>query len=84
MRTLIIFSQGIYDKTLTILRVLLDFSHYSIQLHPKEFPIIDPNDSPRDIDVVTAIRMNRTNSRFADSYGHFREARFTQIKHHWW
>ena len=28
--------------------------------------------------------MKCTNADWPDSYGHYREAKFTQIKHHWW
>ena len=28
--------------------------------------------------------MNCTNAEHPDSYGHYREAKITAIKHHWW
>ena len=28
--------------------------------------------------------MKCANAEWPDSYGHYREAKFTQIKHHWW
>ena len=28
--------------------------------------------------------MNCFNAEWPDLYGHYREAKFTQIKHHWW
>jgi alpha-1,6-mannosyl-glycoprotein beta-1,2-N-acetylglucosaminyltransferase len=31
-----------------------------------------------------AIKMKCTNALHPDLYGHYREAKFTQTKHHWW
>ena len=31
-----------------------------------------------------ANRVKCTNADFPDLYGHYREAKFTQTKHHWW
>jgi hypothetical protein len=28
--------------------------------------------------------LNCTNAKWPDLYGHFREAKFSQTKHHWW
>jgi hypothetical protein len=33
---------------------------------------------------VRAQRIKCTNAKFPDLYGHYREAKFTQTKHHWW
>ena len=32
----------------------------------------------------SAKRLNCTNADWPDHYGHYREAKYTQIKHHWW
>ena len=31
-----------------------------------------------------AKRLNCTNADWPDHYGHYREAKYAQIKHHWW
>ena len=31
-----------------------------------------------------ADRLGCINSKWPDLYGHYREAKFTQTKHHWW
>ncbi|KAF7995062.1 hypothetical protein HCN44_004534 [Aphidius gifuensis] len=65
-------------------RVMQIFYPNSIQTHPNIFPGVDPNDCPRNIDKKQALAMNCTNARHPDLYGHYREAKFTQTKHHWW
>lgn len=32
----------------------------------------------------SAIKRKCTNAMHPDQYGHYREAKFTQTKHHWW
>ena len=34
--------------------------------------------------MFRAERMGCVNSKWPDLYGHYREAKFTQTKHHWW
>ena len=34
--------------------------------------------------LFRAERMGCVNSKWPDLYGHYREAKFTQTKHHWW
>ncbi|XP_067884486.1 alpha-1,6-mannosyl-glycoprotein 2-beta-N-acetylglucosaminyltransferase-like [Heterodontus francisci] len=56
---------------------------YSLQLYPEEFPGQDPLDCPRDLSKEEALRRRCKNAEYPDSYGHYREAQFTQAKHHW-
>ncbi|XP_052263408.1 alpha-1,6-mannosyl-glycoprotein 2-beta-N-acetylglucosaminyltransferase-like [Dreissena polymorpha] len=59
------------------------FFPLSIQLHPKSFPGDDPNDCPRDMRKEEAMKKKCNNAAFPDKYGHYREAKYCQIKHHW-
>lgn len=70
-----------------LLRIFLPAS---TQLHPSEFPGTDPRDctvkhangqwySPREAKAAGCL-----NADFPDKYGHYREAGYTAIKHHWW
>lgn len=59
------------------------FYPYSIQTHPFEFPGVDPNDCPRDMKKDEALKRQCSNAQSPDLYGHYREASFTQTKHHW-
>ncbi|XP_037894948.1 alpha-1,6-mannosyl-glycoprotein 2-beta-N-acetylglucosaminyltransferase-like isoform X1 [Glossina fuscipes] len=90
-RVLLIFSHDYYDEdindlvqTIDFCKVMQIFYPYSIQTHPNEFPGIDPNDCPRDIKKDHAIIRKCNNALYPDLYGHYREAKFTQTKHHWW
>ena len=44
------------------------------------FPGQDPNDCPRDFEDI---RKDCNNIKFKDTFGHYRESRFVQVKHHW-
>ena len=59
------------------------FYPYSIQLYPHKFPGSDPRDCPRNLKKADAQKINCLNANDADSYGHYREAKYTQTKHHW-
>ncbi|XP_073433852.1 alpha-1,6-mannosyl-glycoprotein 2-beta-N-acetylglucosaminyltransferase [Dendrobates tinctorius] len=65
-------------------QVLQIFFPFSIQLYPNEFPGHDPKDCPRDIEKKDAIKLSCVNAEYPDSFGHYREAKFSQTKHHWW
>ncbi|XP_039390928.1 LOW QUALITY PROTEIN: alpha-1,6-mannosyl-glycoprotein 2-beta-N-acetylglucosaminyltransferase [Mauremys reevesii] len=65
-------------------QVLQIFFPFSTQLYPREFPGHDPRDCPRDIDKAAALRLGCINAEYPDSFGHYREAKFSQTKHHWW
>ncbi|KAG4067969.1 hypothetical protein HA402_010655 [Bradysia odoriphaga] len=90
-RSLIIFSHDYYDEDINDLIQSIDFCKvmqifypHSIQTHPHEFPGVEPDDCPRDIKRDQAIIRKCTNANYPDLYGHYREASFTQTKHHWW
>ncbi|KAH8278462.1 hypothetical protein KR018_003592, partial [Drosophila ironensis] len=89
-KVLLVFSHDYYDDDINDLvqqidfcKVLQIFYPYSIQTHPHEFPGADPNDCPRNIKKDQALIMNCNNAMHPDHYGHYREAKFTQTKHHW-
>ncbi|MFT7817331.1 alpha-1,6-mannosyl-glycoprotein 2-beta-N-acetylglucosaminyltransferase [Arapaima gigas] len=65
-------------------QVLQIFFPFSIQLYPHEFPGNDPKDCPRDIAKEDALKLGCINAEYPDSFGHYREAKFSQTKHHWW
>ncbi|CAD7084104.1 unnamed protein product [Hermetia illucens] len=90
-KTLLVFSHDFYDEDINDLvqsidfcKVLQIFYPYSIQTHPHEYPGVDPGDCPRDIKKEQALRLRCNNANYPDLYGHYREAAFTQTKHHWW
>ncbi|VVC24498.1 Hypothetical protein CINCED_3A011678 [Cinara cedri] len=88
---LLIFSHDHYDEQINELIQMIDFCKtmqifypYSIQTHPDSFPGESPDDCPRDIPKSEAIKRKCINAMHPDQYGHYREAKFTQTKHHWW
>nr|XP_015204781.1 PREDICTED: alpha-1,6-mannosyl-glycoprotein 2-beta-N-acetylglucosaminyltransferase-like [Lepisosteus oculatus]XP_015204788.1 PREDICTED: alpha-1,6-mannosyl-glycoprotein 2-beta-N-acetylglucosaminyltransferase-like [Lepisosteus oculatus] len=80
------FSEEISDivQGITFCKVLQIHFPFSMQLYPHEFPGQDPRDCPRDISKEDAKKKGCLNADCPDSYGHYREASFTQTKHHWW
>jgi alpha-1,6-mannosyl-glycoprotein beta-1,2-N-acetylglucosaminyltransferase len=89
-KTLLIFSHDLYDDEINLMVQSIDFCMvlqifypHSIQLNPDTFPGTDKRDCPRDIEIDEARNVRCLNAEFADSYGHYREAKFTQMKHHW-
>ena len=52
-------------------------------MYPLTFPGSDPRDCPRNMKKETAQKLNCTNANYPDTYGHYREAKYTQTKHHW-
>ncbi|VVC87648.1 unnamed protein product [Leptidea sinapis] len=90
-RTLLVFSHDYYDEEINSLVRSIDFTKviqifypYSIQTHPNEFPGVDPNDCPRDAKLEEAKKQKCNNALHPDLHGHYREAKYTQTKHHWW
>lgn len=90
-KVLLVLSHDYYDEEInrvaqeiTFCKVLQIFYPYSSQLFPDSFPGPSKNDCPRDISKEKAVALNCTNALYPDSYGHYREAHFTAIKHHWW
>lgn len=90
-KALLIFSHDYYDdeinelvQSISFCKVLQIFYPFSIQTHPREFPGDDPRDCHRDLTQEQAFTQNCRNAYYPDLYGHYREAVFTQMKHHWW
>ncbi|KAH3789456.1 hypothetical protein DPMN_167637 [Dreissena polymorpha] len=89
-KTLLIISHDVYSdglnqlvKEVDFCPVLQIFFPHSLQLHPDSFPGEDPNDCPRDIKKGEAVKKKCKNAAFPDKYGHYREAKYCQTKHHW-
>ncbi|CAL4146366.1 unnamed protein product, partial [Meganyctiphanes norvegica] len=87
--SLVVFSHDLWNpeinkfiKNITAFRHMQMFFPFSIQLNPRTFPGRDPRDCRWDIHRDRNLQC--LNREWPDSYGHFREAAFTQIKHHWW
>ncbi|KAK3095792.1 hypothetical protein FSP39_019233 [Pinctada imbricata] len=88
--TLVIFSHDYYSddinkliQSISFCPVLQIFFPVNAQLHPKEFPGEHPNDCPRNVKKEQAIKMKCNNWEHPDKYGHYREAKYCQTKHHW-
>ncbi|VDN01223.1 unnamed protein product [Thelazia callipaeda] len=71
-------------KSIDFCMVMQIFYPYSIQLFPNVFPGQDPSDCPEKATKEEAAFLKCNNWENSDKYGHFRVAKFTQIKHHWW
>ncbi|ESN92151.1 hypothetical protein HELRODRAFT_89958, partial [Helobdella robusta] len=87
---LLIFSHDHYSDEINDIVLSVDFCPvmqiyypYSQQLYSKEFPGEDPRDCPRDASKEKAESLNCLNKDTPDKYGHYREAKYTQTKHHW-
>lgn len=80
------YSEEINQKVESVdfCRVLQIFFPFSYQLYPKQFPGTDPNDCPRDITKDKAKEIGCNNAETPDMFGHYREAKYTMTKHHWW
>ncbi|CAN8005798.1 unnamed protein product, partial [Ixodes pacificus] len=90
-RALLIISHDYFDSHVDFLpsaipfcKVMQIFFPYSTQLFPNQFPGRDPMDCSRDIGKEKAFQVKCLNAKYSDSYDHYRESKFTQIKHHWW
>uniref|UniRef100_UPI00398F8BB4 alpha-1,6-mannosyl-glycoprotein 2-beta-N-acetylglucosaminyltransferase n=1 Tax=Pristiophorus japonicus TaxID=55135 RepID=UPI00398F8BB4 len=88
---LLIFSHDFWSPQINHIVASIDFCQvlqiffpFSIQLYPNEFPGHDPKDCPRDISKANAFKLGCINAEYPDSFGHYREAKFCQTKHHWW
>ncbi|KAK4321555.1 hypothetical protein Pmani_007672 [Petrolisthes manimaculis] len=86
---LLIFSHDYYDEDINQLITTIDFCKvmqifypHSLQTHPHTFPGESPGDCPRDTKPEEAAKVKCVGT--PDLYKHYREARFTQTKHHWW
>ncbi|XP_076295024.1 alpha-1,6-mannosyl-glycoprotein 2-beta-N-acetylglucosaminyltransferase isoform X1 [Lasioglossum baleicum] len=90
-QTLLVFSHDVWHPDINYLvqsvdfcRVMQIFYPHSMQTHPHTFPGEDPNDCPRNLRKEQALDLGCINAKHPDLYGHYREAKFTQTKHHWW
>ena len=90
-KSLVIFSHDIWDEEINQLvesiyftKVLQIFYPYSNQTYPHEFPGDSPKDCPSFATREEAKEIKCFNVDWPDMYGHYREAKMTQIKHHWW
>ncbi|XP_040576144.1 alpha-1,6-mannosyl-glycoprotein 2-beta-N-acetylglucosaminyltransferase isoform X2 [Lepeophtheirus salmonis] len=88
---LLILSHDVWNDEINKLVRSIDFVRFmqifyplSIQTHPNEFPGQSPNDCPMNVKKERARELGCTNREWPDIYGHYRDAKFTQIKHHWW
>ncbi|GCC25330.1 hypothetical protein chiPu_0003740 [Chiloscyllium punctatum] len=88
---LLIFSHDFWSPQINQIVASVDFCQvlqiffpFSIQLYPNEFPGHDPRDCPRDISKANAFKLGCINAEYQDSFGHYRESKFCQTKHHWW
>ncbi|KAE9554829.1 hypothetical protein FO519_001944 [Halicephalobus sp. NKZ332] len=90
-KALIIFSHDIYYPPVNELilnikfcQVIQIFYPYPIQIFHNRFPGTDPNDCEEKIQRKEAKLINCNNWNSPDTYGHYRSAPLTQIKHHFW
>ncbi|CAF0703814.1 unnamed protein product [Brachionus calyciflorus] len=89
-QALVIFSHDIYDEEMNQLVKSIDFCAtlqifypFSLQLYSNKFPGDDPNDCPRAITKEKAKQLKCNNADHPDTFGHYRESKIVQIKHHW-
>ncbi|CAH8513167.1 unnamed protein product [Schistosoma turkestanicum] len=87
---LLIFSHDFYSDELNSLigsirftRTVQIFFPHSLQIFPKTFPGTDPRDCDSRMKPTDARNIGCFNARWPDTYHHYRESHFTQIKHHW-
>jgi alpha-1,6-mannosyl-glycoprotein beta-1,2-N-acetylglucosaminyltransferase len=71
-------------RSVDFCRVMQVFYPFSLQVYPDTFPGMSVEDCPRDSTREEALAMNCTNAEHPDTYGHYREAKITAVKHHWW
>lgn len=70
-------------KKIDFCRYITIFFPYAMQLYPNSFPGQDPNDCERDWSKTEALQRKCINAEYPDMYGHYREVKYVQIKHHW-
>lgn len=71
-------------KEIRFCRVMQIFYPYNIQLFPNVYPGQDPEDCEERMTKEEAEQVRCKNWKHPDKYGHYRVAKITQIKHHWW
>ncbi|KAK3784890.1 hypothetical protein RRG08_056845 [Elysia crispata] len=89
-KVLLIVSHDVYSHQLNDLVEAVEFCPmmqiffpFSQQIYSKEFPGEHPNDCPRNAKRAEAIKSKCNNAEHPDKYGHYREAKYCQAKHHW-
>lgn len=87
---LVIFSHDVYIKEMNDLIDSIEFCAtmqifypYSLQVYKNTFPGMEPNDCGKSLSKAEAIKVNCNNRFYPDQYGHYREEKIVQIKHHW-
>jgi len=90
-KALIIFSHDIYFPPVNDLIVNIKFCQviqifypYPIQIFHNRFPGADPHDCEEKMKKKEAEEAKCNNWNSPDSYGNYRSAPLTQIKHHFW
>uniref|UniRef100_A0A0N5AD62 Alpha-1,6-mannosyl-glycoprotein 2-beta-N-acetylglucosaminyltransferase n=1 Tax=Syphacia muris TaxID=451379 RepID=A0A0N5AD62_9BILA len=88
---LLIFSHDYFSseinniiRNITFCRVMQILYPYPVQLFPTSFPGQAPDDCGEKMTKSEAERVRCRNWAHPDKYGHYRVAKLTQIKHHWW
>ena len=86
----LVISMNSFSEELKQLIAEIDFCRYLTLVFPysmhffnSSFPGQDENDCPRDIPKSQAVLNQCNNADYPDLYGHYREAEFVQMKHHW-
>ncbi|XP_050389935.1 alpha-1,6-mannosyl-glycoprotein 2-beta-N-acetylglucosaminyltransferase [Patella vulgata] len=89
-KCLVVFSHDLFlpkinnvIESIDFCSVMQIFFPYAEQIMKNKFPADSASDCPRDIGIEKAKKMGCTNADHPDQYGHYREAKFTQTKHHW-
>ncbi|KAK6177963.1 hypothetical protein SNE40_012817 [Patella caerulea] len=87
---LLIISHDVYSKELNEVVETVDFCPVmqiffpdSQQIYFNVFPGTDPRDCPRNMKKDMAIKAKCLNALHPDKYGHYREPKYCQAKHHW-
>ncbi|ESO93148.1 hypothetical protein LOTGIDRAFT_119931 [Lottia gigantea] len=87
---LLIVSHDVYSKELNDVVEMVDFCPVmqiffpnSQQIFSDVFPGTDPKDCKRDMKKADAVKANCLNALHPDKYGHYREPKYCQAKHHW-
>nr|CAH8854199.1 unnamed protein product [Trichobilharzia regenti] len=89
-KALVIFSHDFYSDEMNNLiasirftRTVQIFYPHSTQIFPNSFPGTDPRDCESRLSPDKAKIIGCLNADWPDTYKHYRESRFTQIKNHW-
>uniref|UniRef100_A0A0K0FVG4 Alpha-1,6-mannosyl-glycoprotein 2-beta-N-acetylglucosaminyltransferase n=1 Tax=Strongyloides venezuelensis TaxID=75913 RepID=A0A0K0FVG4_STRVS len=88
---LIIFSHDVYIaeidrliRSITFVRILQIYFPFNLQLFATIFPGLSEDDCPPSMTKTEAYKVNCSSRDQFDTYGHYRDPKLSQIKHHWW